>query len=225
MASAGPHASLHLAPDRLPRQHPTAQFFTGRMPFLPPNQQRQALKAASASNEYKSMCLFVDMISHQRSWWWLCCVLETCLCSLFQQTAKCNCVFFCQLNTCYCPFVCLPLGFYSQIPPPFANPVVPLCWWIRFWWNKFKMIWMTNHKPCGLLFRWAVSTHSLDYDVCVYHDNWPSVLWRCWLGGRKGIRPVKNCVVRCWHGYLSGTRCRLAYGSADATATHCLLLQ
>ena len=20
----------------------------------------------------------------------------------------------------------------------------------------------------------------------------PSVLWRCWLGGRKGIRPVKN---------------------------------
>jgi len=30
----------------------------------------------------------------------------------------------------------------------------------------------------------------------------PSVLWRCWLGGRKGIRPVKNWVVGCWHGYL-----------------------
>ena len=29
----------------------------------------------------------------------------------------------------------------------------------------------------------------------------------------------------CWHGYLSGARCRLAYGPADATATHCLLLQ
>ena len=26
----------------------------------------------------------------------------------------------------------------------------------------------------------------------------------------------------CWHGYLSGTRCRLAYGPADATATHCV---
>ena len=38
----------------------------------------------------------------------------------------------------------------------------------------------------------------------------PSVLWRCWVGGRKGIRPVKNWVVRCWHGYLSGARCRLA---------------
>ena len=53
----------------------------------------------------------------------------------------------------------------------------------------------------------------------------PSVLWRCWLGGRNGIRPVKNWVVRCWRGYLSGARCRLAYGPADATATYCLLLQ
>ena len=53
----------------------------------------------------------------------------------------------------------------------------------------------------------------------------PSVLWRCWLGDRKSIRPVKNWVVRCWHGYLSGARCRLAYGPADSTATHCLLLQ
>ena len=40
-----------------------------------------------------------------------------------------------------------------------------------------------------------------------------------------GIRPVKNWVVGCWRGYLSGARCRLAYGPADATATNCLLLQ
>jgi len=39
----------------------------------------------------------------------------------------------------------------------------------------------------------------------------PSVLWRCWLGGRKGIRPVKNWVVGCWHDYLSGMRCRFAH--------------
>ena len=36
----------------------------------------------------------------------------------------------------------------------------------------------------------------------------PSVLWRCWLGGRKGIRPVKNWVVGCWCGYLSEAMCR-----------------
>ena len=48
--------------------------------------------------------------------------------------------------------------------------------------------------------------------------------WHCWLGGRKGIRPVKNWVVGFWRGYLSGVRCKLAYGPADTTATHCLLL-
>ena len=46
VASAAPYASLHLAPGRQPRQHPTTQFFTGRMPFLPPNQQRQSMKAS-----------------------------------------------------------------------------------------------------------------------------------------------------------------------------------
>ena len=30
----------------------------------------------------------------------------------------------------------------------------------------------------------------------------PSVLWRCWLGGRKGLRPVKNRVVGCFCGCL-----------------------
>jgi len=52
----------------------------------------------------------------------------------------------------------------------------------------------------------------------------PSVLWRCWLGSRKGIRPVKNGVgvVGFWRNYLSGARCRLAYVPADATAIHCL---
>jgi len=44
VASAGPYASLHLAPDS---EHPytpapTTQFFTGRMPFLSPNQQHQS---------------------------------------------------------------------------------------------------------------------------------------------------------------------------------------
>jgi len=54
----------------------------------------------------------------------------------------------------------------------------------------------------------------------------PSVLWHCWFGVRKGIWPVKNWVVGCWQGYLSGARrCRFAYGPAHATATHCLLIQ
>jgi len=42
VASAGPYASLHLAPDRQSHQHPTTLFFTGRIPFLLPNQQHQS---------------------------------------------------------------------------------------------------------------------------------------------------------------------------------------
>jgi len=40
------------------------------------------------------------------------------------------------------------------------------------------------------------------------------------LGGRKGIRPVKTEWWGAGMVYLSGARCRLAYGPADATATH-----
>jgi len=49
VASAGPYASLHLAPDRQPCQHPTTQFFTGWMPFLLPNQQHQSSEGKAHS--------------------------------------------------------------------------------------------------------------------------------------------------------------------------------
>jgi len=46
------------------------------------------------------------------------------------------------------------------------------------------------------------------------------------LVGRQDGHPAwKKQSGGYWRGYLSGARCRLAYGPADATATHCLLLQ
>jgi len=45
----------------------------------------------------------------------------------------------------------------------------------------------------------------------------PSVLWCCWLGGRRASGLYKNCVMRCWHCHLSAARCRFAFGPADAT--------
>ena len=46
------------------------------------------------------------------------------------------------------------------------------------------------------------------------------------VGRQKGHLACRKLgVVGCRHGYLSGARCRLAYGPVDATATHCLLLQ
>jgi len=58
-----------------------------------------------------------------------------------------------------------------------------------------------------------------------------SFVWSCALStvtllvGRQEGHPackkkIKNCVMRCWHGYLSGARCKwFAYGPADATVT------
>jgi len=79
----------------------------------------------------------------------------------------------------------------------------------------------TSEFQSGIL--WTISLHDFSYYSPGLYV--PSVLWCWWLGGRKGIRPVKNWVVGCWHGYLSGARCGLAYGPADATATNCLMLQ
>jgi len=49
VASAGTYASLHLAPDRQPHQHTITLFFTGQMPFLPPNQQHQSTEGSDAT--------------------------------------------------------------------------------------------------------------------------------------------------------------------------------
>jgi len=68
--------------------------------------------------------------------------------------------------------------------------------------------------------------HDCDHEKIYfcYDAIMPSVLWRCWLGDRKGIRPVKNWVVGYWRGYLSGARCRLAYGPAAWCHCHSLSL-
>jgi len=45
-----------------------------------------------------------------------------------------------------------------------------------------------NMKDSRVIFQpWAMSCYDL-----------PSVLWHCWLGDRKGIRPVKSWVMLCW---------------------------
>ena len=44
------------------------------------------------------------------------------------------------------------------------------------------------------------------------------------VGRQEGHPACKKLSGGHWRGYLSGESCRLAYGPADATATHCLLL-
>jgi len=116
-------------------------------------------------------------------------------------------------------------------------------------WILLPLQWVSYASLCTVNVGWYVGALDLQFRdckidsqfvcciTCLALTKWhnlipvqiwcyvPSVLWHCWLGGRKGIRPVKNWVVGCWHCYLSGARCRLAYGPADAIATHCLLLK
>ena len=56
MASAGLYASLHLAPDRQPRQHPTTRFLQAGCPSCRPTNSVKALKANS-DNQVPHKCV------------------------------------------------------------------------------------------------------------------------------------------------------------------------
>jgi len=81
----------------------------------------------------------------------------------------------------------------------------------------------------------SISEYSVDYSrlsseltfseyVCNLIDFYFSALMLL-VGRQEGYLACKKLSGGCWHCYLSGKRCRFAFGSADATGTHCLLLQ
>ena len=67
VASVGTYASLHIAPDK-PRQHLTTQFFTGRMPFLPPNQQHQSTVCVYYIYTYRFTDLWIKHTQFMQSY-------------------------------------------------------------------------------------------------------------------------------------------------------------
>jgi len=86
-------------------------------------------------------------------------------------------------------------------------------------------------KPQGICFylpwnsREIFSSLSNDKLISNYQNYFKTTFSALTLlvGRQEGHPAGKNWVVGCWRGYLSGVRCWLAYGPADATATHCLL--
>ena len=113
---------------------------------------------------------------------------------------------------CYCYYYCCVLFFlFSQSYPDIIychHPVSGPCsdctlkiYWLIDW--QFP-------QTVEILFYWLLSDFSALTLLVMRQEGRPA---------------CKNWVVGCWRGYLSGARCRLAYGPADATATHCLLLQ
>jgi len=52
--------------------------------------------------------------------------------------------------------------------------------------------------------------------MCYVRCSFFSIVLSYWWWNMSEISLVSHT---CWHGYLSGARCRFAYGPADATAT------
>ena len=91
------------------------------------------------------------------------------------------------------------------------------------WVCIHQMNWVNSRNGSKLL-RQHHKYHPGYYYYYCYHSCAFSALTLL-VGRQEGHLACKNRVVRYWRGYLSGARCRFAYGPADATATHCLLLQ
>jgi len=75
-----------------------------------------------------------------------------------------------------------------------------------------------QHKAAGRKTRLDIS-----YYYCCYKYAFSALALL--VGRQEGHPACKNLSGGVLAGFLSGSRCRLAYGPADATPTHCLLLQ
>ena len=62
VASAGPYASLHLAPDRQPRQHPTTQFFL--QAGCPSCRPTNSVKALTGKNNCEVIYFVLCPVEH-----------------------------------------------------------------------------------------------------------------------------------------------------------------
>ena len=77
---------------------------------------------------------------------------------------------------------------------------------------------LSNCRCCQLMPKIAESLFSMLPHWWISYSAAFSALTQLCI--RKNIWPVKNWVMRYWHGYLSGARCKwFAYSLADATAT------
>ena len=130
------------------------------------------------------------------------------------------------LNPPKCPFpwedpgphlIHCSLGSHKSTPQSAPRSLPPSQHSLRSRPTHKHRPWYNGNSSQHLMIRTAIRPNNI-------RDKF-QVRWRCWSGGRKGIQPLRNWVVGCWHGYLSGARCRVAHSPADATATHCLLFQ
>jgi len=134
---------------------------------------------------------------------------------------------------CYCIKLCIRVIFLGRVGIPcrsrwptnvlYGSGHHSLCFCLSATscsWNGNKSPQPGNDKHCDVhyVFSAVFSLWDVSYSITLLSSCCPSVLWHCRLGIIMSIQPVKNWVMRCWCGYLSGARCTLlAYGPADAS--------
>jgi len=72
------------------------------------------------------------------------------------------------------------------------NPLMDLCLGLSIHPLTPILIVKSDIKIYATKTRNVYNISQKNYDITFVCNNLPSVLWRCWLGGRKSIRPVKN---------------------------------
>ena len=77
---------------------------------------------------------------------------------------------------------------------------------------------------CLIIYNLAASEPAVVVIIIIIINEYYSSALTLLVGWQEGHPACKKLSVVCWRGYLSGAMCRFAYGPADATATHCLLL-
>jgi len=133
----------------------------------------------------------------------------------------------------------LTLGTYDKKPTYGSNSprVSLLCSWHTLPEHSWLLVFLRHCFLSSLITCWKLFPHRFFVDS--QHNFMPSVLWHksikrklpsgfsaltLLVGQQEGHLTCKNLsgrVLAC----LSGARCRLAYGPADATSTYCLFLQ
>jgi len=85
--------------------------------------------------------------------------------------------------------------------------------------------WVAGSQNVTQFHVWSAPRNSTSFLVYAVHWLRAFSALTLLVGRQEGHQACKKLSGRCWCGYLSGARCRLAYGPADANATYCLLLQ
>jgi len=84
---------------------------------------------------------------------------------------------------------------YNSFPTMY---IIDIFWGTRTPEPTWKLLWKRDWLLANVTSRASMASYTQYNDHCSLLNHFtnalPSVLWHCWLGGRKGIRPIKKYV-------------------------------